>query len=255
MGVWLKMKDMLGSIQGGSVGVVKHLCYGNVSNSLKIANSLSANTQDGPLHQLLALHTRTDDVAIKCETARIFVNVIRSLWIVAAKSTGSTATMESAVEEGKHTMTQPQVVKALVDLLKAGKEAGHGLLVNEAVVAMASLCRDAAGLDLVGRSFPISSDVDKDAASISTLASLLGQQPTVSQSSGPMSASRQLVVSSETKSNILVLLRILLLGPLRGQAVGKDVLNVLERLKTVEGADSRIQAALEEVLNASTPGS
>jgi hypothetical protein len=29
MGVWLKKKDMLGSIQGGGVSVVKHLCYGN----------------------------------------------------------------------------------------------------------------------------------------------------------------------------------------------------------------------------------
>jgi hypothetical protein len=121
-----------------------------VPNSLKIANNLSANTQDGPLHQLLALHARTDDVALKCETARILVNVIRSLWIVAGKSTDSTVTMESAVEEGKKTMLQPEVMKALEDLLKAGKEAGHGLLVNEAVVAMASMCRDAAGREQNG---------------------------------------------------------------------------------------------------------
>jgi hypothetical protein len=70
-----------------------------------------------------------------------------------------------------------------------------------------------------------------------------------------MAAPRQLVVSSETKSNILVLIRLLLLGPLRGQSVRKDVRDDLERLKTVQGEDPKIRAAVEEVLDVLPPTS
>ncbi len=115
------------------------------ANSLKIANHLSLQTIDGPLHQLIALHSRTDDTALKCETSRVFVNVIRSLWLYS--TTESPPLEEKVVTEAKKIMINSDVVHAIVGLLAAGKDAGHAVLVNEGVVASALLCKDEAGCE------------------------------------------------------------------------------------------------------------
>lgn len=44
-------------------------------------------------------------------------------------------------------MIHPDVVKAIVGLLTAGKDAGHAVLINEGVVALALLCRDESGCE------------------------------------------------------------------------------------------------------------
>ncbi len=51
MGVWLPAKDTVGSVQGGGVGVAKHLCYGNggcyaeVPSRPSVLKGLSGSTQ------------------------------------------------------------------------------------------------------------------------------------------------------------------------------------------------------------------
>jgi hypothetical protein len=55
--------------------------------------------------------------------------------------------LEKTILEAKKIMINPDVVKAIVGLLTAGKDAGHAVLINEGVVALALLCRDESGCE------------------------------------------------------------------------------------------------------------
>ncbi|CAK9787038.1 hypothetical protein CC85DRAFT_303950 [Cutaneotrichosporon oleaginosum] len=111
---WAAERDMLGSVQGGAVGIVKQL----VRNETNATQFLSL-----PLDPLHALITRTNDPAIALEATRVWVNCIRAL---GQSSSG-----------GWTTLTDGRVLDALTSMLSQG--ARHPILLNEAVLALALL--------------------------------------------------------------------------------------------------------------------
>ncbi|WVQ77456.1 hypothetical protein IAR50_007142 [Cryptococcus sp. DSM 104548] len=116
MGVWTSEKDMLGSVQGGTIGVFKNLCKSNPAT----ASHLIAPHKD----QLLDLIHRTDDQAIILEGTRVFVNAARNL----------PKGLDSA---GVHALQDPRIAELMVDMLFAASE--HPILQGEAVLGLALL--------------------------------------------------------------------------------------------------------------------
>jgi len=101
--------DMVVPLQNASIGILKHLCAGNVASALKVvlpavapgqtsvislppanANANGAASGNGPLDIVLDLIARTSDVRLKSEATRLLVNVIRSLY--SARSIASPVT-------------------------------------------------------------------------------------------------------------------------------------------------------------------
>ncbi|KAK4689598.1 hypothetical protein P7C73_g498, partial [Tremellales sp. Uapishka_1] len=118
MGVWKQERDMVGSVQGGAIGVIKNLCRGNVSTSESFMTNQIA------ISELLGLIKRTDDAALQAEGIRIFVNCIRSV------SSSSSPDRQSMVR-----LCNEDIVTLFAELLRSGGK--YPVLVNEAVVSLA----------------------------------------------------------------------------------------------------------------------
>ncbi|XAO27425.1 hypothetical protein I312_106279 [Cryptococcus bacillisporus CA1280] len=116
MGVWSENRDMLGSVQGGVVGIFKNLCR----NQPDIASSLMTSYKD----DLISLCERTNDQAIKFEGTRVFVNVARNL----PKGMNS---------QGVNALCDERIVKLLVEMLSNASQ--YPVLENEAVLGLAFL--------------------------------------------------------------------------------------------------------------------
>jgi hypothetical protein len=130
MGPWAAERDMLGSVQGGAVGIVKQLVRdGEYEPLVWIRLELTAETNAteflslplDPLHELI---TRTNDPAIALEGTRVWVNCIRALG--ASSSSG-----------GWRALSDGRVLDALTAMLSQG--ARYPVLLNEAVLALALL--------------------------------------------------------------------------------------------------------------------
>ncbi|KAE8539272.1 hypothetical protein D1P53_004370 [Cryptococcus gattii VGV] len=116
MGVWSENRDMLGSVQGGVVGIFKNLCR----NQPDIASSLMTFYKD----DLISLCERTNDQAIKFEGTRVLVNAARNL----PKGMNS---------QGVNALCDERIVKLLVDMLSNASQ--YPVLENEAVLGLAFL--------------------------------------------------------------------------------------------------------------------
>ncbi|BEJ07091.1 hypothetical protein CcaverHIS641_0403600 [Cutaneotrichosporon cavernicola] len=113
MGPWAPERDMLGSVQGGAVGIVKQL----VRDETNAIQFLSLDLE--PLHTLI---TRTNDPAIALEATRVWVNCCRAL--------GNSPNGWGLLSDGR-------VLDALTVMLSQG--ARYPVLLNEAVLALALL--------------------------------------------------------------------------------------------------------------------
>nr|KIR88185.1 hypothetical protein I308_01245 [Cryptococcus tetragattii IND107] len=116
MGVWSENRDMLGSVQGGVVGIFKNLCR----NQPDIASSLMTSYKE----DLISLCERTNDQAIKFEGTRVFVNAARNL----PKGMNS---------QGVNALCDERIVKLLVDMLSNASQ--YPVLEDEAVLGLAFL--------------------------------------------------------------------------------------------------------------------
>ncbi|ORY33383.1 hypothetical protein BCR39DRAFT_519645 [Naematelia encephala] len=109
MGVWKEDRDILGSVQGGAVVLIKNLCR-EAPNASRFVD-----IPDG-IEQLLLLHARSDDRALRLEIARLFSNIVR---------------------HRNDRMQDERILDSLVEMLRAGEE--FPILLHEAVVAIAVL--------------------------------------------------------------------------------------------------------------------
>jgi len=106
MDPWADTMEMVGSVQGAALGVIKNLCRGDVSNCRRF---LGTSAEE----QILALVERTENPALRFEAIRIFVNISRTLG---------------------QPVWSPPVLAAFVRLLREGRE--FPVLVNEAIIAL-----------------------------------------------------------------------------------------------------------------------
>jgi hypothetical protein len=132
LGVWSTEKDMLGSVQGGAVGIVKNLCRSNrewldLSRTYSLVhNAVQLAAQPRAVNEILNLLQRTDDPAIKFEATRVFVNCVRSVCGPGILDDNVLPTFSNAA-----------IVSAMIDMFK---ESGpYPVLANESVIALALL--------------------------------------------------------------------------------------------------------------------
>lgn len=141
--------DTVKPLQFGVVGVIKHLCVSNVSNSVRLVG-VEKSTEQTPLTRLLALLIRTDEVPVRSEGARVLVNAVKSIWSYNSGSsnsssgstpstplspTGETATLD--LSRIKSRLSQSDVAIPLANMVQnSGK---YPVLQNEGAIALTLL--------------------------------------------------------------------------------------------------------------------
>ena len=157
--------DMVVPLQTAAVGLIKHLCAGNVSSALKVVLPLrqigagatssppsslvvtisgQEETTTTPLDTIVQLAGRTNDVRLKCEATRLLGNVIRSLYSSRSAMSPVTPSALGGLEMGlakgraRGILERHQgTVDALAEMLRTGEK--YPVLVNEAIVALTLL--------------------------------------------------------------------------------------------------------------------
>jgi hypothetical protein len=132
MEVFSDKRDVVGTVQGGSAGLIKLLCLDN-------GKSIGLSCADGPvknsseflrhpdaLDQVLALIKRTDDPNVGYEATRIFINVIKSL---------SKSKNDANVDPTR--LSDQRVITCLVDLLRRTWK--WPVLINDSVISLTLL--------------------------------------------------------------------------------------------------------------------
>ncbi|KAE9384511.1 hypothetical protein BT96DRAFT_1026872 [Gymnopus androsaceus JB14] len=165
-GVWDEKTDGMAEVlQVSAIGVVKHMCNGNVENTfaLVLPSTAEASISSSGLSQILALVKRADTVTIKSEGTRVLVNVVKSLWsgdiigtpVTTVSSPIANGTVDAAALASKERKKQDsmkavltmQCATALASLV--GRSVQYPLLVNEGVVALTLLSTQKTGAPLV----------------------------------------------------------------------------------------------------------
>lgn len=126
---WQDTRDIVGSIQGGAIAIVKQLVRDS-SNAIQFLH-----LQDG-VDALIALIKRTNDPPIALEGTRVWINCMRSL-------------AASSETEGWETLRNPGIIESVVRLLTAGQK--YPLLINEAILGMVYLSTFASAYEAVSQ--------------------------------------------------------------------------------------------------------
>ncbi|KAL1412362.1 hypothetical protein Q8F55_000106 [Vanrija albida] len=124
---WDEQRDVVGSVQGGAIGVIKNLVREG-------PNAVRFFAAPNGLEPLLTLLKRTDDPAIALEGDRVLAAATRSLSDASALD-GADKAVIAAADSAKAKVTTPDVVGALSRFLISG--AKYPVLLNEALVALA----------------------------------------------------------------------------------------------------------------------
>lgn len=132
MEVFSDKRDVVGTVQGGSAGLIKLMCLDNGMSSVNAAAKvLAKNSADflrrpEAMNQVLALIKRTDDPNIGYEATRIFINVIKSL---------SSSKKEVNVDADR--LSERSVITCLVDLLRRTWK--WPILINDSIISLTIL--------------------------------------------------------------------------------------------------------------------
>lgn len=153
--------DMIVPLQNAAVGVLKHLCAGNISSSLKVilppslpgSSAVVTLTPNGPtdiegqkssLSGILSLISRTNDVRLQCEATRLLINIVRSLYssrsITSPVTPSALGGLEMGLAKGKARSIiegSEGVVDAISEIVRTGEK--YPILVNESIVALTLL--------------------------------------------------------------------------------------------------------------------
>lgn len=153
--------DMVVPLQNAAVGVLKHLCAGNISSSLKVILPTStpgtsavvsltpgghsnSTTRASPLNDILSLIQRTNDVRLQCEATRLLINIVRSLYSSRSITSPVTPSALDGLEMGlakvraKSVIESSEgVVEAISEIIRTGEK--YPILVNEGIVALTLL--------------------------------------------------------------------------------------------------------------------
>lgn len=89
------------------------------------------------LNRILDLGRRSDSTAIKSESTRVAVNIIKSLWTNDLTSSEDTANVQAKREAARKALVTAKCANALAQLI--GRSRKYPMLVNEGVVALTLL--------------------------------------------------------------------------------------------------------------------
>jgi len=142
--IWDRSSDLGETVQVSAIGVAKHLCSGNVDNTLRLVmptdETASDKTDDDEkisgMDQILNLAGRSATIALKSEGARVLANAIKSLW---SPADVSPAQRRKAVQR----VTNFQSALALVELV--GRSKKYPVLLNEGILALTLLSSQSTG--------------------------------------------------------------------------------------------------------------
>ncbi|KAF8744176.1 small GTPase mediated signal transduction, partial [Rhizoctonia solani] len=151
-GVWDSESDRAEAVQASAVGIAKHLCLSNVSNTLRlvlppptaqpttpaVASPVIDDDDDEPsgMDQVINLSQRSDTVALKSEAARVLVNAVKSLWSPAGPEE-SIAVSAGQRKRAIRRLSNRQSTRALAELV--GRSRKYPVLLNEGIVALTLL--------------------------------------------------------------------------------------------------------------------
>lgn len=147
--VWDQSCDMAETVQVSAIGVAKHLCNGDVSNTLRLMNSSEPNGVD----QILALVKRSDSIIVKSEGTRVVAYCVRSLWrkdapgIDVGSSPLRTEDIAQRRQQAANDLSKEPAVRALVDLLVTGQK--HAILLNESCFALNLIAGNSSGATVI----------------------------------------------------------------------------------------------------------
>ncbi|KAG8733429.1 hypothetical protein FRC11_006316 [Ceratobasidium sp. 423] len=173
-GIWDSESDRAEAVQASAVGIAKHLCLGNVSNTLRLvlppptAQSATSSVaspvidddsdDDEPsgMDQVINLSQRSDTVALKSEAARVLVNAVKSLWSPAGPEE-SIAVSAAQRKRAVRRLSNRQSTRALAELV--GRSRRYPVLLNEGIVALTLLGSQYSGAPHVISAFDRALDV------------------------------------------------------------------------------------------------
>ncbi|CAE6490110.1 unnamed protein product [Rhizoctonia solani] len=173
-GIWDSESDRAEAVQASAVGIAKHLCLGNVSNTLRlvlppptaqsatssVASPAIDDTSDDEelsgMDQVINLSQRSDTVALKSEAARVLVNAVKSLWSPAGPEEGITVSPAQR-KRAVRRLSNRQSTRALAELV--GRSRRYPVLLNEGIVALTLLGSQYSGAPHVISAFDRALDV------------------------------------------------------------------------------------------------
>ncbi|KAJ1309709.1 hypothetical protein OPQ81_006474 [Rhizoctonia solani] len=156
-GIWDSESDRAEAVQASAVGIAKHLCMGNVSNTLRLVLPLSNRAiRDYSYITMVNLSQRSDTVALKSEAARVLVNAVKSLWSPAGPEE-SIAVSGAKRKRAVRRLSNRQSTRALAELV--GRSRRYPVLLNEGIVALTLLGSQHSGAAHVISAFDRALDV------------------------------------------------------------------------------------------------
>ncbi|BGP56128.1 hypothetical protein JCM8202_005895 [Rhodotorula sphaerocarpa] len=132
--------DVVQPLQLAAVGLLKHLCYPNISNvATLLAPQLLTTSTDAPtkaaLDYVVELVGRIDDVRLRSEATRVVVNCVRTLLAAPVNALGEESRPQA--DAARQRLAEPDTVGTIAGLVRTSRR--HPMLVNEGVVALALL--------------------------------------------------------------------------------------------------------------------
>lgn len=120
--------DGVQPLQFATVGLLKHLCAGQVENAAQLVGA-----SNEPLEALLELVQRTQDVPTRMEGTRVLVNAVRAVWSAPASGQG----------EAREKLVRQDVATALAKMVRCSPK--YPVLVNEGIFALTLIGSEAKG--------------------------------------------------------------------------------------------------------------
>ncbi|GEM07836.1 GTP binding protein [Rhodotorula toruloides] len=129
-----KELDVVQPLQLATIGLLKHLASGAVSNALAMLNMdpTSADSASSTLYLILSLSSRTDDLRLRSESTRVIANLVRTLFAAPSEVAAT-----EQVKVGREELTSREVVSVLAEMVRTSER--YPGLVNEGVVGLTLL--------------------------------------------------------------------------------------------------------------------
>ncbi|KIM29117.1 hypothetical protein M408DRAFT_329123 [Serendipita vermifera MAFF 305830] len=135
--VWGEGCDMAETVQVSAIGVAKHLCNGDVDNTLRLVSGDAPTGTD----QIVALVRRSDSVIVKSEGTRVLAYCVKSMWKKDPPA-NAPADFDSRRRQAIDALCQEKIIKALANLLVEGHK--HVILLSESTLALSLIASKAA---------------------------------------------------------------------------------------------------------------
>ncbi|KAE8259223.1 hypothetical protein A4X13_0g1160 [Tilletia indica] len=150
---FLDTKGNITQVQFAAVGLLKHLCRGEVGCAVEVVLGSGTGGGGKALEKLLGLIEESEDVPVRMEGTRVLVYVIKALW---ASSPPTTSIDPETIQRARKILTtafpssstdeQDRAHAVRLALARMIRSAGkYPVLVNEGVVALTLLASESEG--------------------------------------------------------------------------------------------------------------